>query len=75
MLLARYTEVGIARVHREGSTYGWYWATNFGTGDGERLAGAALARLRGDGDRQVLASVLTRGFVRMVAARQLADVR
>lgn len=31
MLLARYTEIGIARLYVPGSTYGWYWATTFGT--------------------------------------------
>jgi len=31
MLLASYRQIGIARVYVPGSTYGWYWATEFGT--------------------------------------------
>lgn len=31
MLLARYRQIGIARVYAPGTTYGWYWATTFGT--------------------------------------------
>ncbi len=31
-LLGRYyTEIGVARLHRPGSIYGWYWALEFGT--------------------------------------------
>lgn len=37
MLLARYTQIGIARLSVPGSTYGWYWATTFGTA-GESVA-------------------------------------
>ncbi|MGE5595340.1 MAG: CAP domain-containing protein [Hyphomicrobiales bacterium] len=33
MLLARYQQIGIARVFVPNSTYGWYWATTFGTMD------------------------------------------
>jgi uncharacterized protein YkwD len=33
MLLARYTQIGIARIFAPGSQYGWYWATTFGTPD------------------------------------------
>jgi hypothetical protein len=32
MLTAKFTTIGIARVYREGSTYGWYWVTDFGYG-------------------------------------------
>ena len=31
MLLARYGEIGIARVYAPGTRYTWYWATTFGT--------------------------------------------
>jgi uncharacterized protein YkwD len=30
MLGSMYTEVGVARANAPGSTYGWYWATDFG---------------------------------------------
>jgi uncharacterized protein YkwD len=30
MLNSSYRMIGIARYYRAGSTYGWYWATNFG---------------------------------------------
>jgi len=30
MLGANYTVIGIARAHNPGSTFGWYWATEFG---------------------------------------------
>ncbi len=30
MLLSYYQVIGIARVYNAGSTYGWYWATDFG---------------------------------------------
>ncbi|MCC7365876.1 MAG: CAP domain-containing protein [Dehalococcoidia bacterium] len=33
MLLARYHEIGIARIYAPGTRYGWYWATTFGTLD------------------------------------------
>jgi uncharacterized protein YkwD len=33
MLHALYVQVGVARVYTEGSRYGWYWATTFGTVD------------------------------------------
>lgn len=32
MLDAKFATIGIARVFREGSTYGWYWVTDFGYG-------------------------------------------
>lgn len=32
MLGAFYREIGIARYYRDGSPYGWYWVTTFGTG-------------------------------------------
>jgi uncharacterized protein YkwD len=35
MLRGEYRQIGIARVHREGTKYGWYWATTFGA-SGER---------------------------------------
>ena len=31
MLYASYKQIGIARVYQSGSTYGWYWVTDFGT--------------------------------------------
>jgi hypothetical protein len=31
MLMASYNEIGIARLYVDGSPYGWYWATEFGT--------------------------------------------
>ena len=31
MLNRHYRVVGIAQVHAEGSDYGWYWTTNFGS--------------------------------------------
>ena len=34
MLGAYYTEIGIARLNAPGSSYGWYWATEFGAGSG-----------------------------------------
>lgn len=34
MLGAYYTEIGIARLNVVGSSYGWYWATEFGAGSG-----------------------------------------
>ena len=33
MLRPDYLQIGIARVYVPGSTYGWYWATEFGTVD------------------------------------------
>lgn len=35
MLTGEFKTIGIARVFREGSTYGWYWVTDFGYGSGE----------------------------------------
>jgi len=32
MLGTFYREIGIARYYRDGSPYGWYWVTTFGTG-------------------------------------------
>ncbi len=34
MLEAKFATIGIARVHKPGSTYGWYWVTDFGYGGG-----------------------------------------
>lgn len=31
MLVPEYRQIGIARIYAEGSKYGWYWATTFGT--------------------------------------------
>jgi uncharacterized protein YkwD len=31
LLANYYHQIGIARLYRAGSTYGWYWATEFGT--------------------------------------------
>jgi hypothetical protein len=31
MLVPEYRQIGIARLYVEGSKYGWYWATTFGT--------------------------------------------
>jgi uncharacterized protein YkwD len=33
MLNQHYRQIGIARVHVQGSPYGWYWVTNFGATD------------------------------------------
>ncbi len=33
MLNDRYQQIGIARIHVEGSPYGWYWVTKFGATD------------------------------------------
>ena len=35
MLDPNFGSIGIARVNRPGSTYGWYWVTNFGYGGGQ----------------------------------------
>ncbi|MGH2631831.1 MAG: CAP domain-containing protein [Tepidiformaceae bacterium] len=40
MLTAEFREIGIARVYLAGSTYQWYWATEFGRGDGAAAAAA-----------------------------------
>ncbi len=32
MLTGEFKTIGIARIYREGSTYGWYWVTDFGYG-------------------------------------------
>ena len=32
MLYGDFTSIGIARVYKEGSYYGWYWVTDFGYG-------------------------------------------
>ena len=34
MLEAKFATIGIARVNKPGSTYGWYWVTDFGYGGG-----------------------------------------
>jgi uncharacterized protein YkwD len=34
MLEGKFTTIGIARVNKPGSTYGWYWVTDFGYGGG-----------------------------------------
>ncbi|MGH2610499.1 MAG: CAP domain-containing protein, partial [Tepidiformaceae bacterium] len=40
MLNSSYQMIGIARYYRSGSTYGWYWATNFGlVNDGTSAGG------------------------------------
>lgn len=31
MLLSFYTQIGVARIHRADSPYGWYWAAEFGS--------------------------------------------
>lgn len=31
MLQASYRQIGISRAYKAGSTYGWYWVTDFGT--------------------------------------------
>ncbi|MEX0784211.1 MAG: CAP domain-containing protein [Dehalococcoidia bacterium] len=38
MLRAEYRDIGIARVYREGTKYGWYWATTFGSHGGRAPA-------------------------------------
>jgi hypothetical protein len=40
MLTAEFKVIGIARVYREGSTYGWYWVTDFGYGGAAAAAPA-----------------------------------
>jgi uncharacterized protein YkwD len=30
MLSGKFTAIGIGRAYKEGSTYGWYWTTDFG---------------------------------------------
>ena len=43
MLGGYYTEVGIARLNVAGSSYGWYWATEFGAGSGGSTEPAATS--------------------------------
>jgi len=40
MLDPSYTEIGIGRHYQEGSSYGWYWTTTFGGGEGGSQAPA-----------------------------------
>ena len=41
-LLSRYySEIGVARLHRSGSAYGWYWAVEFGAGTAASSPAAA----------------------------------
>jgi len=43
MLTAEFQEIGITRAYIAGSPYLWYWATEFGRGDGAPAAAAAPA--------------------------------
>ncbi|HEX6031984.1 MAG TPA: CAP domain-containing protein, partial [Tepidiformaceae bacterium] len=43
MLAPEYREIGIARVYGEGTQYGWYWATTFGSADTRPAQPAAPA--------------------------------
>ena len=43
MLSPEFRLIGIARQFSAGSTYGWYWTTDFGNGDGSEAAPVATA--------------------------------
>jgi uncharacterized protein YkwD len=43
MLTKEFTSIGIARVYKPGSTYGWYWVTDFGYGGGGTQSVATTA--------------------------------
>ncbi len=38
MLDPDYTEIGVGRQYADGSSYGWYWTTTFGGGEGDDQA-------------------------------------
>lgn len=40
MLASDFKAIGVARVFREGSTYGWYWVTDFGYSGGDTSTAA-----------------------------------
>lgn len=59
MLDARYVQVGVARAYREGSRYGWYWVTTFGTvADDSAALTAAAAPTPAPGTAPVRLSLL-----------------
>ena len=43
MLSSLWVDVGIARVYTPGSTWGWYWATEFGVGEAAEPASPTVA--------------------------------
>ncbi len=51
MLGANYTAIGIGRYFQQGSTYGWYWTTDFGGfSDGWATATGAVSPIIGDSE-------------------------
>ncbi|OAI43501.1 hypothetical protein AYO38_10725 [bacterium SCGC AG-212-C10] len=70
MLNASYRQIGIARYYGAGSTYGWYWVTDFGlVNDGTGGGGAATATSTASATRTTVAPTATRTSVAPTATR------
>lgn len=59
MLNGSYRQIGIARVYTAGSTYGWYWVTDFGTVNDGTSGGGAAATATATATRTTAAATAT----------------